>query len=58
MAWVVVNRDGTEVIFENKPKRMRYYWFDLDDEICLPEGSIEKLTGEPMSWEDSPREVK
>jgi len=63
MAWVAVDKDGEEYIFADKPKLedgvwMPAGWKGLDSTVKLPDGSIEKLTGSPMSWEDSPREVK
>lgn len=127
MAWFAVNKDGSESVFQNKPKRCfneilnlpneyfcginhngfdnviltwkddtlvedNFYIFDIygrkevktirlnkyndfrywddcvmDDNydqisyytnIRLPKGSIEKLTGHKMSWEDEPLEIK
>lgn len=58
MAWIAVNRNGNEVIFEYKPKRGKYYWQNPDDEVDVPKGIAEKLTGKPMSWNDEPKELK
>lgn len=71
MAWVAVNKNGVEYIFENKPKREGDEWIDavviwgnqyMDDgehgtywsNIELPKGSIEKLIGCALTWEDEP----
>lgn len=74
MAWVAVNKDGTEYIFNNKPHRsiyenvfqiddndiVTYEW--TDDKYCgwvnLPKGSIEKLIGRNLTWEDEPVELE
>lgn len=59
MAWLAVDQDCTECIFLYKPKRNTTYWSWHEREICLnlPEGSIEKLTGEKITWEDEPIEL-
>lgn len=104
MAFLCVNKDGTELICRNKPKRWATiekvsiwsdkkfltpldiydydriiregkelkeymcYWTDVtefkDDapirttEIEIPKGSIEKLIGRNLTWEDEPVEIK
>ena len=40
MAWVAVNKDGAEFIY--------------DDYVRLPKGYIKKLIGKELSWDDSP----
>lgn len=55
MAWVAVNKDGSESIFDVKPRRVDRFWSDefyinddvrWDSEIELPKGSIKKLIGD------------
>lgn len=63
MAWLAVDKDGQECIFAFEPIR-RKYCFDAA-EICdiitnsveLPEGSIKKLIGRELTWEDEPVEI-
>lgn len=64
MAWLVVDKDGTEKVFQNVPDRNIDFWF-IDKHsifsynacICLPKGSIEKLIGRNLTWEDAPVEI-
>ena len=63
MAWVAVDRIGREGIFDRKPVRDLNSWTDAsyvfnDSEICLPRGSIKKLIGRDLTWEDEPVELK
>lgn len=54
MAWVAVDKDGSEWIFEDCPVRkneewvvgMRASWIDL---LNIPKGTIKKLIGKDMS---------
>ena len=64
MAWVAVNRDGTESIYNNRPLRREATgewapsWGTVnDDEVYLPSGAIEKLIGHRLTWEDDPVEL-
>lgn len=70
MAWLAVNKNGQEMIFPNKPIRYRNEWSDEHDifiegeygivemEIKLPSGTIEKIIGRPLTWNDEPVEIK
>jgi len=59
MAWIAVDSDGEELITDKRPKRGKHMWRVCDcDCVSVPKGSAEKLTGEPMAWNDSPRELK
>lgn len=66
---VSVDKDGTETIFREKPIRGDDKWsnviIEYGDEgniisvecidcIVLPKGSIKKLTGKTITWEDEP----
>lgn len=60
MAWVAVDRNGMEYIYPIKPSRdkdfyITYYGHNI---ICLPKGSIKKLIGRELTWEDNPVELK
>ena len=66
MAWLAVNKDGREIIFESMPERCDgEYWTvfpsilsdDVIDRVTLPQGSIEKLIGRELVWEDEPVEI-
>lgn len=74
MAWVAVDKDGIEAIFLQCPKRTGYdriklyipyeetFWSDDDGYFCsriaIPKGSIKKLIGKDLTWEDNPVELK
>lgn len=66
MACLVVDKDGTELIWSYRPLRNKYRgrWdapYNDDDYIYrsieLPKGSIEKLIGRTMTWEHEPYEL-
>lgn len=60
MAWVAVDKNGDEVIFEFEPYRWKdVFWTkDFGDDIYLPKGSIKKLIGRDLDWSDEPVELK
>lgn len=62
MAWVAVNKDGSEYIFHDKPERLSVNWqdlmYDLYTDIRIPRGSIKKLIGKDLAWKDDPVELK
>lgn len=84
MAWLTVDKDGTECISEEKLKRWppiekqdkriknRKQVLSKDDQyawvwpycteeggqiVYLPKGSIKKLIGKTLTWEDEPYEL-
>ncbi len=58
MAWVACDEDGYEFIFSKKPERDEGEWVTYySDAIRLPYGSIRKLIGKDLSWEDEPVEL-
>lgn len=63
MTWVAVDSDGTEKIFPSEPYRVADYWTCsmytfLSGPMLLPKGSIKKLIGRRLTWEDVPVELK
>lgn len=67
MAWIAVNQSGTEYVFAYRPVRVdpkhlveleMQYWEYGGNEVEVPKGTAEKLTGKPMDWSDEPRELK
>lgn len=76
MAWLAVDKDRSEHIFQNRPIRdfeydafedPVYQSFDRQggalefhhySDIGLPKGSIKKLIGRDLTWEDNPVELK
>lgn len=67
MAWVAVNKDGREIIYEEKPNRAYdCVWLAVHveeigrgtDFVVLPRGSIKKLIGRELSFTDEPVELK
>lgn len=65
MAWLAVDKDGTEVLHDLEPKRGKYIFFTPYDKdyfyprfAKLPKGSIKKLIGRELSWNDEPVELK
>lgn len=60
MAWVAVCKNLDEWIFSGKPFRgIDDTWWEKpnDHYINLPSGSIEKLIGRKLTWEDEPVEL-
>ena len=59
MAWLCKDKDGTESVFKRKPNRWdkRGTWSEFPY-IQLPKGSIRKLIGREVTWEDEPVELK
>lgn len=65
MAWVAVDKDGRECIHIEKPYRdstnsfvEENIWYTRYDEIELPQGTIKKLIGRELTWNDEPVELK
>ncbi len=62
MAFVAVDANKAEWIYETKPTRQCYnaIWRcdgELDSMIRLPTGSIARLIGRDLKWEDEPVEL-
>ena len=59
MAWVAVDEDGRESIYQFCPKRGFNQFISLYSMyLVLPKGSIKKLIGRDLTWEDNPVELK
>ena len=64
MAWVACNGSGQEIIFIRKSVRHGFMpnWcpvgFEDNKYVVLPHGSIKKLIGRDLSWNDEPVELK
>lgn len=70
MAWVAVSKAGTELISPVKPIKYGAWWIcmekisiegeygDVEVSIELPKGSIKKLIGRDLDWNDEPVELK
>lgn len=65
MAYLCADKSG-EYIADNRPLRDFYYeWngYDVDTDgvsctlISLPKGTIKKLIGRDLTWEDEPVEI-
>lgn len=57
MAWLAVDMDGSEYVYQDKPIRKDKLFDRQEDEselVQLPEGSIKKLTGKELTWDDEP----
>lgn len=59
MYWLAVDKNGDEFIYGEKPRRDIFdtIWSSSLDWIELPKGSIEKLIGRVLTWEDEPVEL-
>jgi hypothetical protein len=54
MIYLAVDKDGTEMIYGMPPKKNQElgWWYHQESCFELPTGTIEKLTGKPLTWED------
>lgn len=57
MAFVYYDKIGGEKISPEKPMRIADFWI-CKQMLSLPKGSIEKLIGKKLTWEDEPVELK
>ena len=60
MAWLAVDKNGYENISNNKPFRtgaIGLNSWDNDEQLVeLPKGSIKRLIGRELTWDDEPVE--
>ncbi len=54
MAFLVCERDGSEYIYHHRPDRIDDAYFDGEYPIRLPKGSIARLIGRELTWDDEP----
>ena len=57
MAWVAVDKDGEEAIFQNKPirdKKEKYWYVEDENFVDIPQGTIEKLINKKLTWRHEP----
>lgn len=63
MAWLTVNKYQKEEIFQYKPISKRGFWYAYNRfnyfsaGIDLPNGTIEKILGHELTFENSPIEI-
>ena len=64
MAYVAVDKDGTECIYVTQPLRDDNVWIINDcwigdgSYVILPKGTIKKLIGRELTWNDEPVKIK
>lgn len=63
MSWVAVDAKGEEYVYSKNPfKALGCSFWSVSDWseslVCLPKGSIKKLIGRDLTWEDEPVELK
>lgn len=66
MAWLATNHNGDEYIYDYKPERDVYLTYSPPEDkhgeaiggmVRLPNGTIRKLIGRDLTWEDEPVEI-
>lgn len=64
MAWLAIDRNGRESVFDQKPERYGDVWVlsqrgghIRNSFVELPIGSIRKLIGKQITWSDEPIEI-
>lgn len=69
MAYLVVNKNGDELAFLGKPEKIKHSsiynkniidfegWSRGGDTFKLNKGTIEKITGKKITWDDEPLEI-
>lgn len=58
MAWVATDKNKYEFIYASKPHRAGHTWMEaLDGMVCVPNGTIKKLIGRDLAWEDEAVEL-
>lgn len=58
MCWLAVDKNGSELIFTERPIRAKDFWIsDRANSVHLDEGSIFELTKIDLSWNDEPVEI-
>lgn len=56
--WLSVDKDGMEAISEDKPERSEVFFFwSSENCVDVPKGTIKRLIGRDLKWEDEAVEV-
>ena len=59
MAWLAADENREEWIYSEKPQKNVFYYCSVHGkDIQLPEGSIKKLIGRELTFDDEPVEIK
>lgn len=61
MPWLATDKNKREWIYLNKPARREDCWnqtSSVSPQLNIPTGSIEKLIGKKLTWDDDPVEIK
>ena len=58
MAWLAIDENGDEYVFVYEPHREGDTWLEYCDFVQLPIGTIRKLIGKDLAWDDDPVELK
>ena len=61
MAWVAVDKGGRECIYQFRPKKGNNEFrpvYAYSMWMALPKGSIKKLIGRDITWQDEPIKLK
>ena len=67
MAWLAVDKDGSEYIYEEKPRKCEnmytpqvseYDYEEMTHNIKLPKGTIEKILGRKLTFDDGAVNIK
>lgn len=60
MAYLCVDKNGSEWVFDGPPLRTEKSWtisYDATSCVELPKGSIEKLIGRKLTWKSNPVKI-
>lgn len=58
MAWLAVDKDNSEYIYKERPTRyLDAYWYNDYGYVQIPYGSIERLIGRKLTWDDEPAKL-
>lgn len=52
--YIAVDKDGSEWIYDRCPEKGKVSYIPAEDHIALPKGSILKLIGRELTFEDEP----
>lgn len=60
MAWLAVNKDGSEYVYASCPERgERFFGYEGNRYyVGLPKVTIKKIIGRELTWQDEPVEIK